>query len=216
MRIRRFVTGTALALPLVALAAGPSSAAAFGADWEFSESGGNVIHDSSGNGNDGVLGVGQRLGGGVLTSTGRDNSTIPSSASLNPGTADFYWSASVRRTGGYENPNIVQKGRYGDPAQWKMDYWHGWAFCKVIVKDRQRSVRLNVNLADGHYHIITCKKQGTSLKINIDGRHNSVSNAPTAAISNSKPVSIAGKEPCPLGNCDRLTGYIDWIRVGLL
>lgn len=216
MRIRRCLAVTALAVPLVALAAGPTSAAGFGADWEFTESGGNVFHDSSGNGNDGVLGAGQHLGGGVLASTGQDNATVPSRASLNPGTADFYWAASVRRTGGYDNPNIVQKGRYGDPAQWKMDYWHGWAFCKVLVKDQQRSVRMKVDLSDGHFHVITCKKQGTSLKINVDGRHASVGNTLTAAIVNDKPVSIAGKEPCPLRNCDRLTGDIDWIHDGLL
>lgn len=205
---------------LGAVAAGPvapASGSAWGASWQFNEAAGSrMFHDSSGAGNTGYLGTGVSLTGSALRFTGRDNATVPNSASLNPGTRPFSWAARVRLTGGFINPNIVQKGRYGDPSQWKLDYFRGDAFCKVIGPARQRSVRMRVNLFDGRFHTITCIKHTHSLTISVDGRSASVPYAYVGSITNNKVVTIGGKQPCPRGDCDRMTGLVDWVRVKLL
>lgn len=198
-----------------------ADAAGFGARYEMSESAGaSVLHDSSGHGNSGKIPAGVHPGGGVLRFTGGPPVTIPSSGSLNPGKADFTFSARVKKTGGYANPNIVQKSRFGEPGgQYKLDYWHGWAFCKFIGTNQTKSVRIKVNLNDGRWHVLKCTKRATSISISKDAgtakagsRHEY---AKIGSIYSTRQLTIGGKKPCKLGDCDHFTGYIDWVRISL-
>lgn len=196
-----------------------SAASGFGATWQFSDvAGSSTFHDTSGNGNTGHIGAGMSLSGSYSRFSGRGNGTVPSSSTLNPGRRDFRWATKVMRTGGYAAPNLVQKGEYGDhPAsQYKMEYHDGTATCRVIGSNGHRTVGLRVNLNDGFWHTISCTKHAFTLTINVDGRVLSHGGANVGSITNDKPLTIGGKASCPSGNCDRLTGYMDWVTVSLV
>lgn len=199
-----------------------ADASGFGARYEMSEAAGSaVLHDSSGNGNSGKIPAGVHAGGGALQFTGGPPVTVPSSGSLNPHTHDFTFAARLKKTGGYDNPNIVQKSRYGEPGgQYKLDYWHGWAFCKFIGTNQTRSIRIKINLNDGQWHVLTCTKRSGSISISKDLGTSSAgsrkADARIGSIYSTRQVTIGGKKPCPLGDCDHFSGYIDWVHISLI
>lgn len=196
-----------------------AAAYGWGASWWMNEPAGSTqMVDVSGNGHTGTLGPGVSALGGIYQFTGQGTVTVPDSPTLDPLVGDFRYEAMVRWTGGFRDPNFVQKGEYGTRGgQWKMDYFHGSGFCKVIGSKRQLSVRVAFPLHDGQWHVIICSKRARSISISVDpgtsrARHN-VAYGDVGSIYNRRPVSIGGKEYCPHHRCDFFTGQIAWVIV---
>lgn len=220
----RTVAAGAVAFLCVTVLNVPASASAsgWGASWYMNEAPGSTrMYDSSGNHNTGKLGKGVTAEGGLYRFRGKGSVIVPDDSSLDPGWRDFTFSARVRMTGGYADPNLVQKGEYGSRGgQWKMDYWHGWGFCKFIGSNRQLSVRVGFRLNDGNWHTIVCEKRASSISISVTSgsgqAKRNVAHGAIGSITSPRPVSIGGKALCPNGQCDRFTGYMDWVIVRLL
>ncbi len=222
MKYRRGVVAAAAAV-FVATLSQPASASGWGATWLMDEPAGSTrMWDSSGNGHTGTLHTGvHAVGDGTYRFTGRGTVTVPDAPGLDPGSRDFRFEARVRMTGGYADPNLMQKGYFGTRGgQWKMDYWHGWGFCKFIGSEATRSVRVGYRLADGNWHTIICEKRAHWVSISVDpGTSHSKFNrlwGTVGSISNGAPVSIGGKSYCPSHRCDLFTGYMSFAGVRLL
>ncbi|MGH9181526.1 MAG: protein kinase domain-containing protein, partial [Acidimicrobiales bacterium] len=149
---------------------------------------------------------------------------IASEATLNPGTRDFEFGASVLVQPGEVGPgsNVVQKGfSVGvapDPNQWKIEISgpDGQPRCVVVAKGTGTAypVRAAVTVADGGWHTIDCVKTATSLSILVDGRNQGVIVLPAGvAIDNTNPVRLGGMGTGQ--NNDQYFGSLDDVYLAL-
>ncbi len=187
--------------------------------WNFDETSGTVVHDSSSYGNDGTV-HGATLGrpGRQGTSLGFDNNAhvlVSSDASLNPGASNFEFSAYVNFTvlppsgGTYD---IVRKGLAATSGgEYKVEIVQsGRARC--IAKDSTgRTGRVPgpmASLADGTWHQVGCRRTGSTWSVVVDGVTRSRS-VDFGSIGNNRSLSIGSN----YGNEDGLPGRIDDVRM---
>jgi hypothetical protein len=145
----------------------------------------------------------------------------PSSADLNPGTADIAYGASVELTAGRtsKGQNIVQKGYSATSSQYKLqvDGKRGHPSC-VVVDDKKPGIQFaysSVTVADGRWHVIECRREGGLLSVLVDGKLRGVKAIPpTLSITNNEPLAVGGKGA--FRDNDQFQGALDdvWVRIG--
>jgi hypothetical protein len=209
-RIRIAAVGVA-ALGAWVLPQAAANAAAFGASWQFNETSGPAV-DSSGNDNEGTL-----HGGIVRTGTQYhfDGKTgyvsVPNSASLNPGSADFTMTVKFTldaKPASGKDYDLVRKGVAGTKGgEYKMEVLgSGQASCRWVGTT---GVTLNggSNLGTGT-HTVSCTKTSNSVKLVVDGATKASKTVAVGPITNTKPVDLAAKP-----GDDWTKGLIDFITL---
>jgi hypothetical protein len=181
--------------------------------------------DSSGNGNNGttknITGVGGFVGNGYHF-RGNSVATVPSSNSLNPGSANVTFTVHVKFTqppsttvGDYD---LIRKGLASTAGgDYKMEILprnnrtKAKAFC--FFKDSAKTIGKIVNgpnLADGTWHAVSCTKTSTNVQLTVDGT--SYTNAGhLGSISNSASLTIGAKT----GGGDWYSGDMDEVSVDI-
>jgi hypothetical protein len=215
------VVGSVSLVAPVFLLAGTADAATPVAIWNMDDPG--RMTDSSGNGNNSssisVGSVADGVSGNAYRFGANSSVTVPNSASLNPGTADFGFTAHVRfptgpsaATGDYD---LIRKGVASTGGgEWKMEIFPGGgytspAFC--LFKDalgKTATLRGTKNLADGAWHALTCAKTAKGISLTVDGVTKS-STVTLGSISNNQALSVGRK----LGGGDQYVGDMDEVRV---
>ncbi|AGZ38890.1 LamG-like jellyroll fold domain-containing protein [Actinoplanes friuliensis] len=144
----------------------------------------------------------------------------PSAASLNPGTRPISYGAMVLLTRGQtsKGQNVVQKGYSATSSQYKLqiDGAAGRASCVLVgAKPGIKLVTSSRSVADGAWHTIECRRQGTNLTVLVDGavRGNRAISA-QLSVSNNRPFSVGGKGA--YSDNDQFQGTLDnvWVRIG--
>ena len=145
----------------------------------------------------------------------------PSSADLNPGTRNIAFGADVLLAPGQTSTgqNVVQKGYSTTSSQWKLqiDGAAGRPSC-VLVDDRRPTIRMvtsTVTVADGRWHQVQCRRQGTMLAVYVDGVLRGRTAVPARlSVTNNRPMSIGGKGA--YADNDQFNGALDnvWVQVG--
>jgi hypothetical protein len=167
-----------------AVAADPVAAAraTFRAHWKLDELTGTTAFDSSANGNDGTSFHVGRDGTGY-TFNGIDSRVIvPTSPSLNPGSANFSFGVTVvmddppSPVG--ETFDVLRKGlvtNKGGDYKFEVKNVKGKALARCVVKSIRAdgtkvlaSIQGTKTLADGQPHAVTCKKTSTSITLVVD------------------------------------------------
>lgn len=217
---RRKLAGSAILVPLICVIAvtGSALAATPRALWHMEDPA--VMTDSSGNGNNGnttaITGVPGSAGSGYHFNGTTSNALVPSSASLNPGTAPVTVTASVLFTVVPDSTvvdyDLVRKGLSSTAGgEYKMEilpnasHTVAQAFC--LFKDGAKvvgRVRGTKNLADGAWHTISCVKAAGSVKVIVDGTTKTAAKS-LGSISNTAPVSVGNKT----GGGDQYNGDMD-------
>lgn len=139
----------------------------------------------------------------------------------NPGRRPFAVAATVRsrplpRMSDY-SPNLVQKGRFDDRGQWKMETrlhgGHPIASCRLKgtagygrVTDRRATP-----LDNGRWHTVTCWRIPGRYGITVDGVSTSRRGA-LGIIAGSRPITTGSKHP-QAGISDQFRGAVDCIVV---
>ncbi|MEV6303680.1 LamG-like jellyroll fold domain-containing protein [Actinoplanes sp. NPDC051861] len=139
---------------------------------------------------------------------------------LNPGRRPLRYGASVLMTHGdlADGANVVQKGySVGGVSQFKLqvDHRQGHPSC-VIAGQRARIYRAEpfVDVADGTWHSLECRRSPNRLTMIVDGRPRAwVPVPPMLTIANTEPLRIGGKGP-GFGN-DQFAGSIDDVFVDI-
>jgi Concanavalin A-like lectin/glucanases superfamily len=186
--------------------ANPAAASVAAASWHMDESSGQMI-DSSGNGNNGILkgGVTQGQTPAVSGSAYRfDGSSgvviVPSSTSLNPGTADITLTAHVNFTKlpPTHDYDIFRKGLGSTPGgDYKMEImYYGRVLC--LFQGSGGTVKRIANLKqpainDGRYHTLQCVKNSSGVTVLVDGRAYGTRSGNPGSISNSADLSVGAK-----------------------
>ena len=138
---------------------------------------------------------------------------------LNPGTAPLRYGADVllSKAEGAAPENILQKG-YSSGGQYKLqvDGISGKPSCGMSDKNGGAGylVRSRTSIADGTWHALECRRDGSTLAIVVDGQVQATAAVPAAlSVVTPQPFSVGGKG-VGVDN-DQFHGSIDdvWIRV---
>lgn len=220
------MTLAAATAPVVALlsAAAPAQAQNLGAHWVFTETGSppSVLHDTSGNGNDGRPRGGIVGDGGGYTFDGTGRVEVPDSPTLNPGKADFSFSVtlSTKLPASGTDYDILRKGFASTGGgEFKVEILNvkgvAQAFC--LVKDTNKHTArvrsTGASLADGRSHTITCAKTSTKVTVTVDARapRSGTASGGLGNVANSAPLTIGAKAD---SGGDWLRGRMTDARVG--
>jgi hypothetical protein len=206
------------------------------AHWQMNEgSGARTMVDSGPKGIDGSIGSAVQTGVSHAGAKGYRwssvNPTAPpakperlvlvSDSRLNPGSRDYAVTVRFRTTHSYGN--MIQKGQgqtRGGYFKWEIP--NGRLFCLFVSRDSQgnfigsRGIKAPRALNDGAWHTVRCEKTANQVTMTIDGSTVVRSSTGTIGpISNSAPLSIAGKSQCDQVSvdCDYFSGDIDWVRI---
>ena len=211
----------------------PASAATV-ADWQMNEApGAQRMVDSSANHLDGAIGAavttGVSVNGAVAYRWAFVSPTappikparlvqVPNDPKLNPGSADYAVTVRYRTTQHFGN--MVQKGQAGSAGgYWKLENPDGQIKCtfRGLVNGtlKRKAVQSPTVLSDNNWHVVTCARNGNQVSLTVDGDVVATTSGNTGTISNTRPLTIAGKLECDqiTTTCDYFTGDIDYITI---
>jgi hypothetical protein len=194
-------SGLTAAVGVVALAA-PAMAAGERAVWHLDETAGSTAFDSSGNGNDGLATDVLMTGSGYVFNGSTSKVVVPSSDSLNPGTAAFSFSVTFQSSvapGAGLDYDLLRKGlTTTSGGEYKVEVLeaNGKARALCVVKDSAKKalqIRGTTNLTDGNVHTITCTRTSTGLTVVVDNLAPRTKSGSTGSVSNTAPLSLGAK-----------------------
>jgi hypothetical protein len=194
-------SGLGAAVGVVALAA-PALAAGERAVWHFDETSGTTAVDSSGNGNDGTAQDVVMTGSGYVFNGVSSKVVVPTSDSLNPGTAAFSFSVTFQSSvapGSGLDYDLLRKGlTTTSGGEYKVEILqaNGKARALCVVKDSAKKalqIRGTTNLTDGQVHTITCTRTSAGLTLVVDNLAPRIKSGSTGTVSNTAPLSIGAK-----------------------
>jgi hypothetical protein len=205
------------------------------ANWQMNESpGARTMIDSSGNGINGAIGSAVRTGVFINGATGYDwpfsSPTMPppkperlvqvADSRLNPGTRDYAVTVRFRTTNSFGN--MIQKGQSGAPGgyfKWQIPsgelscLFRGRSSTGAVLSKSVNSGSKKLN--DGAWHTVRCERTADRVTMTIDGTTTRTAIGPSGSISNTVPLTIAGKVNCNQISvtCDYFTGDIDYVKI---
>ncbi len=113
--------------------------------------------------------------------------------------------------------NVVQKGQNASPGGYfKFEQPFGKMTCLFKDKNgKQKAVRNPKATNDGAWHTVRCELSDWGIRLFVDGKQVASKQTSMAAINNSRPLSIGGKENCNQISvtCDYFTGRIDYVLI---
>jgi len=146
---------------------------------------------------------------------------VTSTSGLNPGSRPIRYGASVRLASDEttKGENVLQKGYSAHGSQYKLqiDGVQGRPSC-VLVGTGRPVIHLAVSpvsVADDHWHVLECRRDGPRLTILVDGRTRGVATIPTdLSVRNRIPFSVGGKGS--FTDNDQFQGVLDevWVEIG--
>jgi len=198
--------------------------------WEMDEpAGSQVMHDSSGNGLNGMIGreVGTatqvdgyrgyrfgRLEPDTPPTHPRHLVVVPDDGDLDPGTRDF--AVTVRLRTIEQFGNIIQKGQATVPGgSYKLQIPSGKVQCWFRGSAGAVLVTAPRPINDGRWHTVRCTRLADGVTLEIDGSWVAGRWGRTGSISNAWPVSIGGKTSCDqiTVGCDYFAGDLDYAEI---
>jgi hypothetical protein len=198
--------------------------------WDMNEApGSTVLIDSSANGFNGTIGSAVTPNGASQFFDLRSHKSgtpvtpehldlVPDAPGLSPGTRDYSITIRLRWAAALPDVNLVQKGQ-GSAHGWKVESAKGHVRCQFIGTSGQATVKstdfTSKTWADGNWHIVTCSRTASAVTETIDGVLIGQTNHATGDITNTWPISIAGKTKCDNITvwCDYWSGDIDYITI---
>lgn len=133
---------------------------------------------------------------------------------LNPGDAPFSFGATVNVRQLTQGANVLQKGHFNDPVQWKLQVDKGVPSC--VVKDGRRRVIVvaHIELETGQWYNLECQKGDGYVALRVNGRERKRKNVRLGPVSTDAPLHIGAKGAGAYNN-DQFHGLLDNIFVRL-
>ena len=170
--------------------------------WHMDETSGSTMFDSVGSHNGTLHSTQTGLAGFSGTAYGFNGSSsyvsVPSSADLNPGSANITFTIHLKTAGTPPPPpadwDIFRKGLYTDGGgEWKMEFQQtGQASCGFEGTSGYAELVAGPAINDGHWHTISCVKTSTMIQVVVDGQTFSKA-ATIGSISNTTNVAIGAR-----------------------
>lgn len=182
----------------------PAKAATQIAVWHMNEGAGATTMVDSAGGHDGAIKNVQTGVAGLSGNAYRFNGSssvvvVPASPAFNPGSADWSFTVHVNFTkppsaavGDYDLFRGPSQGAYKAEILAKKNRTQGVASCFFKGSHTKATLTAGPNLADGHWHTITCNKHAASIQLMVDGT-TFTKTVTIGALTNTGPVSLGGK-----------------------
>ena len=195
------VAGTAAASSAPTAVVRPASGPPPGlvALWHMDETSGTTMFDSVGAHNGTLNSVQLGLPGFSGTAYGFNGSSsyvnVPSTADLNPGSANLIFTIHLQTTGTPSAPpadwDLLRKGIYTTGgAEYKIELMHtGQAACGFEGTNDYAEVVAGPAINDGQWHTVSCIKTSTTIEVVVDGQVFSKA-ANVGSIANTADVII--------------------------
>lgn len=176
--------------------------------WTLDEIDSSAAFDSSGNGNDGTNYNVVGDGSGYQFNGQDSRVVVPSSASLNPGFADFSWGVTLSMTSppqAGETYDVLRKGLItttGGDYKLEVKNANGKAVARCVSKSYRSdgtkvlaTVQDGTNLADGNQHVVRCVKTSGSITVYVDSRTPKSKSYPDGlgSVSNASDLALGAK-----------------------
>jgi hypothetical protein len=186
-----------------AVVAAPSPPPGIVAQWHMNETSGTTMVDSAG-AHDGALHGPVQLGlpGVSGTAFGFNGSStyvdVPSTADLNPGSANITFTIHLQTTGtpppAPADWDLFRKGLYTtNGAEYKMEFQQsGQASCGFEGTGGYAELAAGPAINDGQWHTISCVKTSTAIQVVVDGQVFSKA-ANVGSITNNSDVVIGAR-----------------------
>jgi PKD repeat protein len=237
--VKNIRTGTvlvSLGAALFAVAAVPpstaSAAEAVTAFYEMDEAPGTtVMHDSSGNGIDGVVDpTGVESGAQFDGATGYNwvrrppavppvepqrIVQVPDNPNLEPTNASSF-TVEIRFRTKEKFGNIIQKGQSASKGgQWKIENPQGIPTCLFKGSAGRVATGAKTAINDNQWHVLTCVLTKTRVTMYVDGVERSHLNGSAGTVDNAIPMTVGGKINCDqvTVTCDYFSGQIDYVKI---
>jgi Laminin G domain len=228
-RLHTLLTVAAAGGLAIAAAAPVSASSSTVARWEMNEpAGAHTMKDSSGHNRNGSfqdVTTGATFDGatGYRFSYAKPNQPpanpgrvvqVPNDSSLNPGTRNFSITVTYRTTHSFGN--LIQKGQSGAKGGYfKIQLPNGIAQCLFRGASGSIAVGSGRALNDGQWHTLHCQRTSTAVTMTVDGKVTGKKSGATGTISNSSPLTIAGKLNCDQVKvtCDYFAGDVDRVQL---
>ncbi|MEV0426624.1 LamG-like jellyroll fold domain-containing protein [Micromonospora sp. NPDC050495] len=157
----------------------------------------------------------------AFPATGSAIVQVPHAAALNPGSGDFTVSALAKVTSAQvtTGANLVQKGVFNDPTQWKLQLDAGVPGCRIkgtLADGTTAEVRLTspTSIADQGWTFVQCKRRGNVLTLLVDNQPVDTNDKAGMNISSTANVNI-GAKGTGLTNNDQFRGQLDNVLFSL-
>jgi Concanavalin A-like lectin/glucanases superfamily len=194
--------------------------------WHMDESSGTTMTDSVGTNTGTLVNVTTGVAGFSGTAYRFDGAdsyvSVPSSSTLNPGTAPITFTAYVRYTttppsGTTMDYDVMRKGTASDSAEfYKLEIRSdNRAVCRFVGSKTSSSgllIHTGPRLNDGQWHSLTCKKTSSRIKLIVDGTTYAKTGT-VGSISNSGPLTLGAKPGSPF--TDYYKGDLDEVSVSI-
>jgi hypothetical protein len=170
--------------------------------WHMDETSGTTMFDSFGTHNGTLVSTQLGLPGFTGTAYGFNGSSsyvdVPSTADLNPGSADITFTIRLKTSGTAPPPpadwDIFRKGLYTTGgAEWKMEFQQsGQASCGFEGTGGYAELVAGPAINNGQWHTISCVKTSTAIKVVVDGQVFTKA-ATIGSIANTTDVAIGAR-----------------------
>ena len=154
----------------------------------------------------------------VVDFQGRGVIDVGTSASLDPQRDDFSFGAVIRLTRGAGDWNIMQKGYWSDPGQWKLslDVTPDGLRFSCRVRGSAGAVMayspVGVVTAAGPWVRVACRRDATSVSVTVDGEVVGVEQGATGNVESDSPYLI-GSKGMNAAEPDQFRGLMDYVWV---
>ncbi len=162
---------------------------------------GSTMFDSVGSHNGTLHSTQVGLPGFTGTAFGFNGSSsyvsVPSSAGLNPGSANITFTIHLKTSGTPPPPpadwDIFRKGLYTSGAEYKMEFQQtGQASCGFEGTGGYAELVAGPKINDGQWHTISCVKTSTKIQVIVDGQTFSKA-ATIGSIANTTNLAIGAR-----------------------
>jgi hypothetical protein len=169
--------------------------------WHMDETSGSTMFDSVGSHNGTLHSTQIGLAGFTGTAFGFNGSSsyvdVPSTADLNPGSANITFTIHLKTSGTPPPPpadwDIFRKGLYTSGAEYKMEFQQtGQASCGFEGTGGYAELAAGPKINDGQWHTISCVKTATAIEVVVDGQAFSKA-ANIGSIANTSHVAIGAR-----------------------
>ena len=194
--------------------------------WHMDELSGTTMIDSAGTNNGTIKNVGLGLpgwSGSAYRFNGQSSIvTVPSSGSLNPGAANFTFTAKISYTATPPNSSttdydVLRKGTASDSAQfYKLEIRpDNRAVCRFVgskTSSSGLSIHTGPTLNDGRWHSVICTKTATTIQLTIDAKTYTKSGT-VGSITNTGSLSLGAKPGKTV--TDHYNGSLDEVSISI-
>ena len=226
LSVRRVVLAIALAAGAALVAAPGAALAATVSVWHMDEPSGTTMIDSAGTNNGTIQNVALGVPGWSGTAyrfNGQSSIvTVPSSSSLNPGAANFSFTAKINYTATPPNTSttdydVLRKGTASDSAQfYKLEIRpDNRAVCRFVGSQTSSSglsIHTGPTLNDGRWHSITCTKTATAIQLTIDAKTYTKTGV-VGSVTNTGSLSLGAKPGKTV--TDHYNGSLDEVSISI-